>query len=182
MGLRKEEYLTDYRYDDYIQWEGNWELIGGIAYAMSPSPMFTHQAISMLLGSSLTQSLNGCKECMVVSEMDYKLADDTILRPDIALVCGQTKGSYIKKAPELIVEIVSTSSATRDEKIKFSLYEEEKVKYYILLYPEDLKAKIYQLQENRYEKIVDLLEGSFDFSDLVCSVAIDFDFVFERFR
>ncbi|MEA3491683.1 MAG: hypothetical protein U9R27_07255 [Campylobacterota bacterium] len=35
---------------------------------------------------------------MVVSEMDYKVADDTILRPDIALVCGQTTGSYIKKS------------------------------------------------------------------------------------
>jgi len=182
MGLRKEDYLPYYRYDDYIQWEGDWELINGIAYAMSPSPMFTHQALSMLLGSNLTQSLKNCKDCMIVSEMDYKLADDTVLRPDIALVCGQTKGAYIKKAPELIVEIVSQSSVTRDEKLKFSLYQTEKVKYYILLYPEDLKAKIYELQDNRYEKIIDLLEGSFEFDKLECSVKVDFDFVFERFR
>ena len=182
MGLRREDYLPHYRYDDYIQWEGNWELINGIAYAMSPSPIFTHQALSSLFIQSIGESLKNCKECMIVSEMDYKLADDTIVRPDIALVCGQSKGAYIKKAPELIVKIVSQSSVTRDEKLKFSLYQTEKVKYYILLYSEDLKAKIYELQDNRYEKIIDLLEGSFEFENFECNVKVDFDFVFERFR
>jgi len=110
------------------------------------------------------------------------LADDTILRPDIALVCGQKSGAYIKKDPELIVEIVSKSSAVRDEKIKDQLYQNEKVKYYVLLYPEDLKAKIYKLQNGKYEKIVDLLNGSFDFKNIECNATIDFDFVFERFR
>ena len=114
--------------------------------------------------------------------MDYKLADDTILRPDIALVCGQKNGAYIKKAPELIVEIVSKSSTIRDEKIKHELYQNEKVKYYVLLYPEDLKAKIYKLKDDKYEKVIDLLEGSFDFKNIECNATIDFDFVFERFR
>ena len=39
---------------------------------------------------------------MVVSEMDYKIADDTIVRPDIALVCGQKDGAYIKKVQNLL--------------------------------------------------------------------------------
>ncbi len=182
MGPLKEEYLPNYTYDDYIHWEGDWELIEGIAYAMAPSPILTHQTISMLIGSSLIDSVKNCKNCIVVSEMDYKLSDDTVLRPDIALVRGQKEGAYIKKSPELIVEIVSESSASRDEKIKFSLYQAEKVPYYILLYPDDLKAKIYELQNNRYEKIIDLLEGSFDFKMLECNANIDFDFVFERFR
>ena len=182
MGLLKEEYLPNYTYSDYTHWEGDWELIEGVAYAMAPSPILTHQIISMLVGSSLIDSLRNCKNCIVVSEMDYKLSDDTVLRPDIALVCGQKKGAYIKKSPELIIEIVSKSSASRDEKIKFSLYQAEKVHYYILLYPEDLKAKIYKLQNNRYEKIIDLLEGTFEFKMLECDVKIDFDFVFERFR
>ncbi len=182
MGAVKKEYLPEYTYDDYIHWEGDWELIHGIAYAMAPSPILTHQAIAMLAGTSLTESLKECKNCMVVSEMDYKLADDTIVRPDIALICGQKEGKYIKKSPELIIEIVSPTSAKRDEEIKFDLYEMEKVKYYILLYPEDLKAKIFGLQQNKYEKIVDLLEGSFAFRNLECTAKIDFDFVFERFR
>lgn len=182
MGAIKKEYLPHYTYADYVHWEGDWELIWGTAYAMAPSPAFNHQSIAMLLGSSLTESINSCKNCMVVSEMDYKISDDTILRPDIALVCGQKEGSFIKKNPELIVEIVSPSSALRDEKIKFSLYEAEKVPFYILLYPEELKAKIYMLEKNKYEKVIDLVEGSFDFEGIECAAKIDFDFVFERFR
>ncbi len=181
MGVLKEEYLPHYTYSDYIYWEGDWELIGGTAYAVAPSPMFNHQSISSLLIQSIGDSLKDCKNCMVVSEMDYKIADDTIVRPDIALVCGQKEGAYIKKSPELIVEIVSQSSAMRDEKIKFELYELEKVKYYVLLYPEDLKAKIYRLENSKYEKIVDLLEGDFIFEETECKAKIDFDFVFERF-
>jgi hypothetical protein len=67
-------------------------------------------------------------------------------------------------------------------KLEFSLYQTEKVKYYILLYPEDLKAKIYEFQDNKYEKNIDLLEGSFEFDNLECAVKVDFDFVFERLR
>ncbi len=182
MGTLKEEYIPHYTYGDYIHWEGDWELIEGNPFAMAPSPAFNHQSISMLIGTSLTDSIKSCKNCMVVSEMDYKIADDTIVRPDIALVCEQKDGAYIKKSPELIVEIVSKSSATRDEKIKLTLYEVEKVPYYILLYPEDLKAKIYKLKNSKYEKIVDLLEGSFIFDEIICQAKIDFDFVFERFR
>ncbi len=182
MGALKEEYRPHYTYDDYIHWEDDWELISGTPFAMAPSPMFNHQSISSLLIQSIGDSIKSCKNCMVVSEMDYKIADDTIVRPDIALVCGQKDGAYIKKSPELIVEIVSKSSAKRDEKIKLTLYEQEKVYYYILLYPEDLKAKIYKLKDSKYEKIVDVLEGSFIFDEIKCQAKIDFDFVFERFK
>ena len=42
--LRKQD-LPDYSYSDYVKWEGRWELISGIPYAMSPSPIFFHQDI-----------------------------------------------------------------------------------------------------------------------------------------
>jgi hypothetical protein len=29
--------LPYYTYEDYVQWEGKWELIDGIPYAMSPA-------------------------------------------------------------------------------------------------------------------------------------------------
>ncbi len=45
----------------------------------------------------------------------------------------------------------------RDEKIKFALYEAEQIPYYVLVYPEDLKAKIYSLEDHRYRKAADQL-------------------------
>ena len=46
-----------YTYDDYIKWEGNWELINGMPLAMSPAPMITHQAIANFIANELTNSL-----------------------------------------------------------------------------------------------------------------------------
>ena len=46
MGARKLEYLPYYTYEDYKEWEGDWELIEGVPYAMAPSPMKTHQALA----------------------------------------------------------------------------------------------------------------------------------------
>ena len=38
--------LPNYCYEDYKRWEGNWELIYGVPYAMSPAPLIKHQRIS----------------------------------------------------------------------------------------------------------------------------------------
>lgn len=41
MGALKIEELN-YTYDDYITWEGNWELIDGIPVSISPAPVRKH--------------------------------------------------------------------------------------------------------------------------------------------
>jgi len=46
MGVLREEDLPSYTYEDYKLWEGDWELIYGVPYAMAPAPMIKHQAIS----------------------------------------------------------------------------------------------------------------------------------------
>lgn len=38
--------LPHYIYEDYCRWEGQWELIDGIPYAMSPASNIRHQDIS----------------------------------------------------------------------------------------------------------------------------------------
>jgi hypothetical protein len=59
-----------YTYKDYIHWEGKWELIDGIAYAMSPAPMINHQAIANMFAYELTNSIKECERCLVLSEED----------------------------------------------------------------------------------------------------------------
>ncbi|RLA74090.1 MAG: hypothetical protein DRG30_05635 [Epsilonproteobacteria bacterium] len=77
---------------------------------------------------------------------------------------------------------VSKSTAKRDEKVKFKLYEAEKVLYYILVYPDDLKAKIYRLENNKYTKEGDFSLESYKFEETTCGASIDFKNVFNRFR
>src|SRR5690606_8258397 len=38
--------LPHYTFEDYERWEGRWELIYGIPYAMSPQPNLKHQRVS----------------------------------------------------------------------------------------------------------------------------------------
>lgn len=46
MGAPRLEDIPHYTYDDYLLWEGSWELIFGVAYAMSPAPLIELQSIS----------------------------------------------------------------------------------------------------------------------------------------
>jgi Uma2 family endonuclease len=171
-----------YTYEDYINWEGDWELIDGIAYAMSSAPMRKHQSLATAIITELYNQLEECTQCEVLGEIDYKVSNDTVLKADIVLTCGETNESYLTKAPEIVVEIISKSTAKRDEKYKFQIYEEEKVKYYILVYPDDLKAKIYKLKGSKYDKEGDFLQESYNFDETTCKVSLDFERVFRRFR
>ena len=180
MGALPIEYYTYY---DYVNWEGKWELIDGSPYAMAPSPMRIHQniayEISRLLGNIIDEK--GCDECEVIGEFDYKISNDTILRPDVVLTCRETSEYYLTKAPQIIFEVISPSTARRDEEYKFHIYESEKVKYYVLVYPDDLKAKVYKLDGKEYDKQGDFTIEEYLFDDIECPVTIDFKKVFKRF-
>ncbi|MEN4054273.1 MULTISPECIES: Uma2 family endonuclease [Sulfurimonas] len=171
-----------YTYEDYVKWEGDWELINGVPLAMSPAPMITHQALATNIAYELKNSSDNCKECLVLHEVDYKINDDTILRPDVVLTCNETNDAYLTKAPQIIVEVISHSTAKRDEKFKFEIYEKEKVKYYLLVYPDDLKAKIYKLDGKEYDKQGDFTTESYTFEESSCKASIDFERVFKKFR
>jgi len=150
------ELLPRYTYDDYCLWEGDWELIEGMPVAMAPAPMKVHQQIAIeLLFALRDKKLEECEECELLYEVDWKLANDTVLHPDIILVCGDENKKYITKAPKVIVEILSPSTAHKDETLKFNIYEAQKVEYYILVYPDDLVAKVYKIKEDRYTKVGD---------------------------
>ena len=178
--LRVEE--LHYTYDDYKEWEGNWELFEGIPVAMSPAPMRRHQSIASEINYHLRSQIEECAECEVLGEVDYKISEDTILRPDIALSCGETNAYHLVKAPEIIVEIISKSTAKRDETYKFDMYEKEKVKYYIIIYPDDLFAKVYKITHGKYDKQGDFSKETYTFDETECKLSIDFRRVFERFR
>ena len=176
--------VEHYTYEDYKNWEGDWELIEGVPFAMSPSPKKTHQNISTEITFRLREILEEkeCDECEVISEFDYKLSSDTVVRPDIVFTCHEENEAYLTKAPYIIFEIISSSSAKRDEVYKFNLYESERVKYYVLVYPDDLKAKIYKLKNGKYDKEGDFTKERYLFDDIECEIELDFEKVFRRFR
>ncbi len=175
------DYQPHYTYADYREWEGKWELYDGYPISMAPSPMISHQAIAYKMAMELGNDLE-CDRCLVLGEEDWKLSDDTVLRPDVVLICDEPNDAYITKAPEIIIEVISKSTARRDENYKFKTYEKEKVKYYIIVYPDDLKAKIYKLKDGKYDKQGDFSSQTYDFEETTCKTSINFDNAFKRFR
>ncbi|GAB6045575.1 hypothetical protein JCM11957_11730 [Caminibacter profundus] len=173
-------YVEYYTYKDYKNWEGKWELIEGFPIAMAPSPVIIHQAVAFNIAFEIKKNLE-CEECLVVLEEDYIISEDTVLKPDVSLICNETN-KFITKAPEVIVEVVSSSTAKRDETIKFEIYKNEGVKYYMLVYPDFLKAKVYRLKDNLYQKIGDFTNEILEIKDIKCPTKIDFNEVFKRFR
>ncbi len=171
-----------YTYDDLKQWKGDWELIDGIPLAMAPAPMITHQALAANIIYEFKSSSEECENCTVASEVNWKISDDTVLRPDVVLVCDEPNDAYLTKAPEIVVEVISKTSARRDEKFKFEIYEKEKVKYYVLIYPDDLKAKVYKLDGKKFDKQGDFTKETYRFEESACEVTVDFERVFRKFR
>jgi len=171
-----------YTYDEYVTWEGNWEMIEGVPLAMAPAPMISHQVLAGNILFEFKKNIQSCKNCLVFGEADWKINDDTVVKPDVVLICNETNDAYMTKAPEIIVEVISKSTAKRDEKTKFKLYQEEQVKYYVIVYPSDLKAKVYKLVEGVYVKQGDFLNESYDFDESLCPVSVDFGAVFEAMR
>lgn len=133
MTLVYQEYYT---VDDYSLWKGDWELIEGMPYAMSPSPSVTHQTVSTNLATALkncldsTEHFKKCKECIVLMETDWQVTNDTVVRPDVMVIC-QKIDEQVLVTPDLIIEVVSSSSTKRDEQMKFELYQREGVPYFI---------------------------------------------------
>jgi len=176
MGLMKEEYYPAYTYEDYKLWEGDWELIDGIPYAMAPAPMIKHQAVSNKIAWQLQETLKECKSCQALLPIDWKIDEGTIVQPDNLVICHTPDNeAYINKAPEIIFEILSRSTARKDMHLKYDLYEQEGVKYYIIVDPNDQIAKVYTLNsDGQYMKVADVSGESIDFTLEVYSFTFDF--------
>lgn len=120
-----------YTLEDYRHWEGDWELIRGIALAMAPSPALNHQRLGGRIYSQLVEALEDCPHCEALYEIDIEFAQDTVVRPDVILICYEPEGERLTRAPELIFEVISPATARRDEQTKFQLYREEGVSCYV---------------------------------------------------
>lgn len=152
MGLAKK-YIPHYTYAHWLHWEGRWELIKGHPIAMSPMPVPEHQRVAAELITEFILALRkaGCKDCKVYQPLDYKIAEDTILEPDVLIVCGKINKNFLDFPPALIAEILSKSTEERDRGIKYDFYEKEGVKYYIIVDLKKKKLEIYELIKGKYQ-------------------------------
>ena len=154
MDLAKKE-KKRYSYTDYISWpdDERWEIIDGVAYNMSPAPKVKHQRISRNITWAIgknTSKLKGCE--FFEAPTDVVLDEYNVVQPDLFIVCDKNKitEDNIKGAPDLIIEIVSPSTAYKDTKIKKDLYEKFGVREYIIVFPDLFIVERYILKDKSY--------------------------------
>lgn len=162
--------LPHYTYEEYLLWEGRWELIEGIPYAMSPAPAPRHQWVSANIKSELRSALKkaGCKNCKVYDFIDIKVSEDTVLQPDAVVVCKEIEKPFLDFPAALVVEILSPSMAMKDRNNKFFIYQSQKIPYYLIIDVDKNEIEVYHLKEDgkyQLEKISTIEPYIFNLDD-----------------
>ena len=115
------KYLPHYTLADYALWQGDWELWQGVPVAMTPSPFGRHQWIAGQIMRQFLNSLDAtCEDCFVLMETDWIVAEDTVVRPDIVIVCGAFPERHIVEPPRLSSKFFRPPLRTRIELRKWT--------------------------------------------------------------
>ncbi|MDA3955580.1 Uma2 family endonuclease [Oceanispirochaeta sp.] len=165
MGIPVKKSDHKFTYGEYRLWpeDERWELIEGTAYNMSPAPSRRHQKILVLLLNKMSKILED-SHCEVYpapfdvffpdsDSIDHKEINsvETVVQPDLSVICDPEKlidkGCY--GPPDLIIEILSPSTAKKDLNEKFRLYESRGVKEYWVVDPGNRYIREFRLQERR---------------------------------
>lgn len=154
MGPTAEKLGNGFTYKDYVGWpeDERWEIIAGEAYAMTPAPSIRHQRMSGYL-SSLFVLFFKERECQPFhAPTDVVFDEQNIVQPDLLVVCDKNKitEQNIQGAPDLVVEILSPSTALKDKREKRALYERFGVREYLIVYPAEEIVERFALTDGRY--------------------------------
>jgi len=155
-------YSKRYSYLDYLSWADDKmrELLNGIVYTLS-APFRNHAEFTsnfmVKAGSYIAEKKGKCKIYHAPFDVRLSLNGETadkeifnVVQPDICVVCDASKldEKGCLGAPDLIVEVISPSTAKKDLNEKFNLYEAAGVCEYWVVYPKDKGITVFLLQED----------------------------------
>ena len=151
-----------YTYADLLCWDGKtrYELYCGRPVALA-SPSDVHQEICGELFAQFHANIKE-KSCRTYfAPFDVRLFEnggdapehvDTVVQPDLMVVCDRSKidSRGIHGAPDLVVEVISPSTARNDKLLKFNLYRIAGVKEYWIVDPSDRTVQTFVLKDGQY--------------------------------
>ena len=127
------------------------ELLDGRLTAMSPATT-RHNRIAENIYFIFRTYLNA-KRCVPLGDgYDLYLTDQDRFIPDFMIVCDRDKikAKGVYGAPDLVVEVLSPSTAKNDKWYKKNLYESSGVPEYWIVNPVDCSIEVYRLQDGGY--------------------------------
>ena len=147
-----------YTYADYCTWvdEARSELIDGVRYLNEPGPATQHQSISGQLFIQIGSFLEGKPAKVFAAPFDVRLnadtGDDTVVQPDILVVCDCSilTAACCVGVPDMVVEILSPSTGSRDMVLKYNRYLSAGVKEYWIIDPGSRTVQACVLKDGAY--------------------------------
>lgn len=124
------------------------ELVDGEHY-VAPAPGTGHQAASGRIFAQLFRQIEEAGLGRVfAAPTDVELSEVDIVQPDLVVVLRKRERivspSRIVGAPDLVVEIISPSTAERDRELKRLLYERSGVPVYWLVDPDAQEVTVFE--------------------------------------
>lgn len=148
-----------FTYDDYLNApeDKRYELLNGDLVALS-SPEEFHQRVSILLGAKLVQfAVENRLGRIYHAPFDVVLSDMDVVQPDLIFVSNERADiitpANIQGAPDLVVEILSPSTATRDKTFKRSLYARHGITEYWMVDLTEKTITVLRLGERGFEVV-----------------------------
>lgn len=136
------------------------ELIDGIFYDMS-APSALHQALSMELSKKLYDHVHSnhgtCRVFAAPFDVQLDRDDRTMVEPDVMVICDRKKVKMrcCYGAPDLVIEILSPSTRSKDLFVKAAKYENAGVREYWLVDPKAEKLLVYHFEKDLFPKNYD---------------------------
>jgi len=132
------------------------EIIDGDHY-VNPAPSTYHQTVSRRLQHQLYMQIELTGQGVVYNApVDVQLTDHDIVQPDLVVVLTSRMQmitpTKIKGVPDLLVEILSPSTASNDATLKKQLYERVGVAEYWIVDPDNHTLEQLVLTDGRYAR------------------------------
>jgi Uma2 family endonuclease len=131
-----------------------YELVRGEVH-VTPAPATRHQAIVQNFSGNLWPFVikNHLGEVWT-APLDVRLSGETALQPDLIFVSNARAGiiqeNWIAGAPDLVVEVLSPSSAAYDRATKLPIYAEAGVPEFWLIDSQAKTVEVLRLQGKKY--------------------------------
>ena len=146
-----------FTYEDYRNTPDGirYELLDG-ELIMVPAPNMVHQGLSTILLRLIDTLVTLQKLGKVFhAPTDVVFSDTDTVQPDLIFVSNERAHiiteNNIRGAPDLVIEILSPSTAGRDRTFKRTLYERHGVREYWMVDPAARNVTVLLLGENGYE-------------------------------
>ncbi len=146
--VKEKQTIKDYK---LLPEGAPYQLIEG-ELVMTPSPTTFHQIISGNLFGKMRDRVKEKGEGLVLfAPIDIYLDDENVFQPDLVFISKQRrdiiKDDGIHGAPDMVIEILSPSTAYYDIKKKYKMYEKFSVKEYWIVDPEMKGVELFSLTE-----------------------------------